>query len=306
MRIGIVGLGRMGLNMAERMLKQGQEVVAYNRSQDKVRDLATRGAIPSASTAELVAQLPAPRVVWLMLPAGEPTEQHMFNPEYGVVNLLSPNDIIVDGANSFFKDTQRRAPLITEHGIRFLDAKVSGGIVAKDFGYPVMMGGDQSAYDDLKPALDALCLPSGAHGLFGPHGAGHFVGMVHNAIEYGMMQALGEGFELLAEGPYENFDLAKIANLWNHGSIVDSFLMRMAEQAFSEDQKLSAIADYVDDTGEGRWAIQTAIENDVPFSVITQSLFTRIGSREESSFQQKVLAALRLKFGGHAVRPAGD
>jgi 6-phosphogluconate dehydrogenase len=306
MRIGIVGLGRMGLNMAERMLKQGQEVVAYNRSQDKVRDLATRGAIPAASTAELVAQLPAPRVVWLMLPAGEPTEQHMFNPEYGVVNLLSPNDIIVDGANSLFKDTQRRSPMITERGIRFLDAKVSGGIVAKDFGYPVMMGGDQSAYDDLKPALDALCLPSGAHGLFGPHGAGHFVGMVHNAIEYGMMQAIGEGFELLAEGPYENFDLAKIANLWNHGSIVESFLMRMAEQAFSEDQKLSAIADYVDDTGEGRWAIQTAIENNVPFSVITQSLFTRIGSREESSFQQKVLAALRLKFGGHAVRPAGD
>jgi 6-phosphogluconate dehydrogenase len=306
MRIGIVGLGRMGLNMAERMLKQGQEVVAYNRSQDKVRDLATRGAIPAASTAELVGQLPSPRVVWLMLPAGEPTEQHMFHPEYGVVNLLSPNDIIVDGANSLFKDTQRRAPMIAERGIRFLDAKVSGGIVAKDFGYPVMMGGDQSAYDDLKPALDALCLPSGAHGLFGPHGAGHFVGMVHNAIEYGMMQAIGEGFELLAEGPYENFDLAKIANLWNHGSIVDSFLMRMAEQAFSEDQKLSAIADYVDDTGEGRWAIQTAMENDVPFSVITQSLFTRIGSREDSSFQQKVLAALRLKFGGHAVRPAGD
>jgi 6-phosphogluconate dehydrogenase len=306
MRIGIVGLGRMGLNMAERMLKQGQEVVAYNRSQDKVRDLATRGAIPAASTAELVAQLPSPKVVWLMLPAGDPTEQHMFNPDYGVVHLLSRDDIIVDGANSFFKDTQRRAPMITERGIRFLDAKVSGGIVAKDFGYPVMMGGDQSAYDVLKPALDALCLPSGAHGLFGPHGAGHFVGMVHNAIEYGMMQAIGEGFELLSEGPYENFDLAKIANLWNHGSIVDSFLMRMAEQAFSEDQKLSAIADYVDDTGEGRWAIQTAIENDVPFSVITQSLFTRIGSREESSFQQKVLAALRLKFGGHAVKPAGD
>jgi 6-phosphogluconate dehydrogenase len=253
-----------------------------------------------------VAQLPAPKVVWLMLPAGDPTEQHMFNSEFGVVHLLSRDDIIVDGANSFFKDTQARAPRITARGIRFLDAKVSGGIVAKDFGYPVMMGGDQSAYDDLKPALDALCLPSGAHGLFGPHGAGHFVGMVHNAIEYGMMQAIGEGFELLSEGPYENFDLAKIANLWNHGSIVDSFLMRMAEQAFSEDQKLSAIADYVDDTGEGRWAIQTAIENDVPFSGITQSLFTRIGSREESSFQQKVLAALRLKFGGHAVKPAGD
>jgi 6-phosphogluconate dehydrogenase len=306
MRIGIVGLGRMGLNMAERLLKQGQEVVAYNRSQDKVRDLATKGAIPAASTAQLVAQLPSPRVVWLMLPAGEPTEQHLFNDEYGVVHLLSRNDIIVDGANSFFKDTQGRAPRITERGIRFLDAKVSGGIVAKDFGYPVMMGGDQTAYNDLKPALDALCLPSGAHGLFGPHGAGHFVGMVHNAIEYGMMQAIGEGFELLAEGPYESFDLAKIANLWNHGSIVDSFLMRMAEQAFSEDQKLSAIADYVDDTGEGRWAIQTAIENDVPFSVITQSLFTRIASREETAFQAKVLAALRLKFGGHAVKPAGD
>ena len=305
MRIGIVGLGRMGLNMAERMLKQGQEVVAYNRSQDKVRELATKGAIPAASTAELVSQLQAPRVVWLMLPAGDPTEQHLFNDDYGVVNLLSRDDIIVDGANSFFKDTQRRAPRITERGIRFLDAKVSGGIVAKDFGYPVMMGGDQSAYDDLKPALDALCLPTGAHGLFGPHGAGHFVGMVHNAIEYGMMQAMGEGFELLARGPYENFDLAKIANLWNHGSIVDSFLMRMAEQAFSEDQKLSAIADYVDDTGEGRWSIQTAIENDIPFSVITQSLFTRIGSRQESSFQAKVLAALRLKFGGHAVKAAG-
>ncbi len=306
MRIGIVGLGRMGMNMAERMLKQGQEVVAYNRSQDKVRELATKGAIPAASTAELVAQLEAPRVVWLMLPAGEPTEQHLFNPEYGVVNLLSSGDIIVDGANSLFKDTQARAPRITEKGIRFLDAKVSGGIVAKDFGYPVMMGGDESGYADLKPALDALCLPSGAHGLFGPHGAGHFVGMVHNAIEYGMMQSIGEGFELLANGPYKDFDLAKIANLWNHGSIVDSFLMRMAEAAFSEDQKLSAIADYVDDTGEGRWSIATAIENDIPFSVITQSLFVRIASRQEVSFQQKVLAALRLKFGGHAVKPAGD
>lgn len=306
MQIGIIGLGRMGMNMAERMLKQGQDVVAYNRSQDKVQALASKGATPGSSVADLVSKLKTPRVVWLMLPSGEPTESHLFDPEYGVTNLLEPGDIVVDGANSMFKDTQRRAPLLKAKGLLFLDAKVSGGIVAKDFGYPVMMGGDQEAYDHIKPLLDALCLPTGAHGLFGPHGAGHYVGMVHNAIEYGMMQAIGEGFDLLANGPYENFDLAKICNLWNHGSIVDSFLMRMAEQAFNEDQKLSAISDWVDDTGEGRWAIQTAMENDIPFSIITQSLYARIASRQETSFQLKVLAALRLKFGGHAVKPASD
>jgi len=294
------------MNMAERLLKQGQDVVAYNRSQDKVEALATKGATPSRSVADLIAKLDSPKVVWLMLPAGDTTEQHMFHPEYGVVNLLGEGDILVDGANTMFRDTQRRAGPIKERGILFLDAKVSGGIVAKDFGYPVMMGGDRAGYEHIRPVLDALCSPAGKHDLFGPHGAGHFIGMVHNAIEYGMMQAIAEGCELMANGPYEGLDLAAIANLWNRGSIVDSFLMRMVEQAFDEDSRLRAIADYVEDTGEGRWAVQTAIDHDVPFGAITHSLFIRIASRQDSSFAGKVLAAMRLKFGGHAVRPSLD
>jgi len=288
----------MGMNMARRLMRGGHEVVAYNRSPDKVDQVASEGAAGAHSLADLVAKLETPRVVWLMLPAGEVTEEHIRE----LTPLLAPGDILVEGGNSRFSDDIRRAQELQELGVRYLDAGVSGGIWGLSVGYCTMVGGDPEAYAHIEPLLATLAPPDG-YMHCGPTGAGHYVKMIHNAIEYGMMQAYAEGFALLEGSRYsEHLDFAKLSHLWNQGSVVRSWLLELCEDMFSKDARLSGLKAYVEDSGEGRWSVQEAVENAVPAPVLTLSLMERFRSRQENAFADRVLAALRREFGGHAVK----
>ncbi len=293
----MIGLGRMGMNMAKRLLKVGQQVVAYNRSPEKTKQLVKDGAIGAYSLKEVVEQLQPPRIAWIMLPAGQAVDDHINQ----LKDLLEPGDIVIDGGNTYYKDDIRRAKLLDEKGIRFMDVGVSGGIWGLQIGYCLMIGGEQETFKQLEPIFKALA-PEEGYLYCGATGAGHFVKMVHNGIEYGMMQAYGEGFEILEASEYaESLNYADVAHLWNQGSVVRSWLLELAEKAFRKDAKLSDIKGYVEDSGEGRWTIQQALETGVPAQVITLSLLRRFRSRQEDPFTDRFLAALRREFGGHAV-----
>ena len=298
MRLGMIGLGRMGMNMARRLLQGNHKVVAFNRTPDKTKQLSNEGSESAFSIEELVNKLESPRIVWIMLPAGKVVDEHIEK----LTNLLEPGDIIIEGGNSRYTDDIRRADELSKKKIHYMDAGVSGGIWGLKIGYCTMVGGEEDIFDLLKPIFKTLAPEDGL--LYcGPVGAGHFVKMIHNGIEYGMMQAYGEGFALLEASPYkDNFDYQKIAHLWNQGSVIRSWLLELLEDAFSDDPKLNEISGYVDDSGEGRWTVEQAIESRVAAPVITQALFARFQSRDENSFSNRVLAALRREFGGHAVK----
>ncbi len=297
MKLAMIGLGRMGMNMAKRLLKHGHQVVAYNRSPEKTDQLVEGGAIGAYSLPEVVGKLSSPRIIWVMLPAGQAVDDHINK----LKDLLSPDDIIVDGGNTYYKDDIRRANTLNETNIRFLDVGVSGGVWGLQIGYCLMIGGNEDAFNHLEPIFASLA-PEDGYLHCGNTGAGHFVKMVHNGIEYGMMQAYGEGFEILEASDYaDSFNFAQIAHLWNQGSVIRSWLLELAERAFKKDERLEDIQGYVADSGEGRWTIQQALETGVPAEVITLSLLRRFRSRQEDPFTDKVLAALRQEFGGHAV-----
>jgi 6-phosphogluconate dehydrogenase len=291
MHIGLVGLGRMGANMAERLRRHGHEVETYART-DPARTV--------TSLEELVAKLEPPRVAWMMVPAGDATEQSYET----LLGLLEPGDVLVDGGNSNFRDSQRRAAGAKDKGIRYLDAGVSGGVWGLEGGYCVMVGGEPDAFAVIEPLCRDLTDPGGyAH--VGAAGAGHFTKMVHNGIEYGLMQSFAEGFEIMNASEFE-LDLRQLAALWQHGSVVRSWLLELLELALAADPGLEQIRGYVQDSGEGRWTVQAAIDENVPAPVITMSLFARFASRQDESFAAKVNAALRNQFGGHAVKRAGE
>jgi len=299
MELGFVGLGRMGANMVYRMLDSSQvEVVVWNRSIEPVLEAVKRGAKGAKSINELIGMLKQERkIVWLMLPAGEVTEKAFQE----VLVLLKPGDIIIDGANSNFKDTLRRHKEANELGLEMLDVGVSGGIIAAEHGYPMMIGGNQETWDFCRPLFESFGLSEG-FGLVGGPGAGHYVKMIHNAIEYGMMQAIAEGFDLLENGRFKELDLNKISHIWNHGTIVSSFLMEMVENALTKSPKLDYLKPHVDDSGEGRWSAIEAMEHGVPFVANTYALHSRYLSRDKDSMAWRMLAAMRNEFGGHEIK----
>jgi len=299
MDIGMIGLGRMGANMTQRLLDGGHRVVVTDLNPGAVASAAAAGAVGAASLQELAAKLAARRAVWMMVPAGAPVQATID----ALAPLLDKGDVIIDGGNSNYHDTMRRAQDLRASGIEYVDAGTSGGIWGLKEGYCLMVGGSSDAVSHIEPVLKTLA-PVDGYAHVGPNGAGHFVKMIHNGIEYGMMAAYGEGFELLAGSSFD-IDLGQVAALWNRGSVVRSWLLELAERAFERDPRLESIRGYVEDSGEGRWTVQEALDQDVPLPIITLSLMRRFGSRQESSFSAKVQAALRNEFGGHAVRPAG-
>lgn len=300
MKIGLVGLGKMGANMTRRLMLHQHEVVAFDRSAEAVAQLASEGAIAASSLEHLVAQLPEKKVVWVMVPSGAPVEATLET----LSGLLQPGDVVIEGGNSFWRDSIRRAEALKTKGIHFVDCGVSGGVWGLQNGYSLMYGAEPEAAATIEPIIRALA-PENGHLHCGAVGSGHLVKMVHNGIEYGMMQAYAEGFEIMEKSPF-NLDLPAIASMWMHGSVVRSWLLELAGNALNEDPKLDGIKGYVNDSGEGRWTVQTAIDFDVPAHVITASLFTRFESRQEESFAMKMLAALRNQFGGHAIKKAGE
>jgi len=296
----MIGLGRMGMNMTRRLLKGGHEVVALNRTPEKTKQIISEGGEGAFSLEELVSRLNPPRIVWIMLPAGPVVEEHI----QALTGLLEQGDIIIEGGNSRYKDDIRREEELSRRSIHYLDAGVSGGIWGLEIGYCTMVGGEKEIFEQVEPIFLTLA-PENGYLYCGPAGAGHFVKMIHNGIEYGMMQAYGEGFALLEASPYrEHFNYQEVARLWNQGSVIRSWLLELLEDAFTGDPKLDGIAAYVDDSGEGRWTVEQAIESRVAAPVIAQALFARFRSRETNSFADRVLAALRRKFGGHAVKKA--
>jgi 6-phosphogluconate dehydrogenase len=298
MQIAIAGLGRMGMNMAVRLLQGGHEVIAHNRSPQKVEEAARIGAAPAYTLAEAVNGISAPRALWLMLPAGKPVEDTIDE----LKTLLSPGDIILDGGNSYYKDDYKRFAQLEEVGLNYLDVGVSGGVWGLKEGYCLMIGGKREVYERLEPIFRTLAPPDG-YMYCGAPGAGHFVKMVHNGIEYGMMQAYAEGFDLIQASPFaEGLDYSKLSHLWNQGSVIRSWLLELLESAFSDDPRLDRIRGYVDDSGEGRWTVQEAVDMGVAAPVAAMSLFMRFRSREDDAFSNRVLAALRREFGGHGVK----
>ena len=303
MKLGMAGLGRMGANMALRLMRGGHEIVAFDPSPDAVRAIEAEGASGVDSLAGLVGGLIPPRAVWVMAPAGEPTETTI----HTLSELLDAEDIVVDGGNAFYKDSIRRAGILKEKGISFLDVGTSGGVWGLEEGYCLMVGGDKSAYNAILPALETLA-PSGGVGLghVGPSGAGHFVKMVHNAVEYGLMQAYAEGFELMSASDKFDLNLEQVAEIWRHGSVVRSWLLDLTARALKDDPSLEGIRAYVEDTGEGRWAVQESVDLSVPMPVIAASLQARFRSRQEEPIGARLLAALRKGFGGHQVRKSNN
>jgi 6-phosphogluconate dehydrogenase len=298
MQIGMIGLGRMGMNMAVRLLRGRHTVVAYNRTFEKTEEIARNGAKAAYSIEELIRALKPPRHVWLMLPAGKPTDDMIAS----LGPLLRKGDTIIDGGNSFYKDDIRRGKGLGKAGIHYVDAGVSGGIWGLKNGYCLMIGGEMASFRKLEPVLKTLS-PKDGYLFCGPAGAGHFVKMVHNGIEYGMMAAYGEGFEILHASPYAgSMDFAKVAHLWNQGSVIRSWLLELAEDAFKKDPGLAQPEAYVEDSGEGRWTVLQAVETAVPAPVITASLYQRFRSRDSNAFSDRLLAALRNEFGGHALK----
>ena len=295
----MIGLGRMGGNMALRLLKAGHKVVAYDPRADAVEGLADQGAAGASSIQELASKLTAPRAVWVMVPSGEVTESTI----NAVADSLSPGDTVIDGGNSNYKDSMRRAEALKARSLTFLDAGTSGGIWGLTEGYSMMVGGDPQAFRRLEPIFQALAPGADkGYGHVGPAGSGHFVKMVHNGIEYGLMQAYAEGFELMQAKEEFGLNLPKIADIWRYGSVVRSWLLDLTVAALQEDPQLASLESYVDDSGEGRWTVQESIELGVPIPAITLSLQARFRSRQVQPFGGKLLAAMRNQFGGHAVR----
>jgi 6-phosphogluconate dehydrogenase len=283
-------------------VRGGHRVVASNRSPGPIQEVAAQGAVPAANMAEMVAMLrERPRAVWLMVPSGQVTDDHV----HEAAGLLAPGDIIIDGGNSNWKDTQRRAAEVTAKGLHYMDCGTSGGIWGLKEGYSLMVGGERAIYDHLLPIFKTLAPPEGGLGYMGKSGAGHFVKMVHNGIEYGMLQAYGEGLEILEKSEFD-LDLLNVVQTWRYGSVVRSWLLDLLELALREDKTLAGIRGYVDDSGEGRWTVQAAIDEDVPAPVITLSLLARFASRQDESFSAKVIAALRNQFGGHKIHMEPD
>jgi len=297
MEIGLYGLGRMGANMVRRLVRNEEHrVVAGNRSPAPVDEAVQSGAEGAYSMGEIVEKLTPPRVIWVMVPAGDATEQALLE----FAGLMDEGDTLIDGGNSYFRDSIRRAKMLQEKSLRFLDAGTSGGVWGLELGYCLMIGGDRDAYEHVEPAFKTLA-PENGYAYLGEAGAGHFTKMVHNGIEYGMLQAYAEGFEILQKSQYA-FDLKAISSLWNQGSVVRSWLLELAHNAFEKDATLDRVRGYVEDSGEGRWTVMEAINEDVPAAVIAGSLFSRFASRQEDSFAMKVIAALRGEFGGHAIQ----
>lgn len=298
----MIGLGRMGANMTERLIRGGHRVAAYDRDPKAVERAAGVGATAADSLESLAAALDAPppqRIVWLMVPAGDPVDQTLD----GLIPLLAEGDVVVDGGNSNYKETRRRGARLKEKGLHLLDVGTSGGVWGLEEGYSLMVGGDAEVVDRLRPLFETLAPgPERGWGHVGPGGAGHFVKMIHNGIEYGMMQAFAEGFSILQHKEELGLDLFQIAEIWRHGSVVRSWLLDLTARALEEDPSLSGIAPYVSDSGEGRWTVAEAIELDVPAPVISLSLIQRLRSRDSESYADRLLAAMRNQFGGHAVK----
>ncbi len=301
MKLGMVGLGRMGGNMTVRLLREGHEVVAFDPGTDAVARATAAGAIGASSLADLCAKLDgSPRVVWLMVPSGDVTEQTVRE----VGGLLSAGDVVVDGGNSFYKDSQRRGQQLAATGVRFVDCGTSGGVWGLENGYCLMVGGEDEAITAVEPVFLALA-PEGGYAHVGRMGAGHFTKMVHNGIEYGLLAAYGEGFEILEKSEF-SLDLHQLASIWRFGSVVRSWLLELLSDALQRDPQLESIRGFVEDSGEGRWTVQAAIDENVPAPVTAMALFARFASRQDESFSAKVIAALRNEFGGHAVKPEGS
>ncbi len=299
MELGMIGLGRMGGGMAQRLLNGGHRVVVYDPAKDAVEAMVKRGAIGAISLADLSGKLKSPRAVWLMVPSGEPTESTINS----LAAELSAGDIIIDGGNSNYKESMRRAAAAADKGLIFLDAGTSGGIWGLEEGYCLMVGGDIPAFRRLEPIFQTLApSPNQGYGHVGPSGAGHFVKMVHNGIEYGLMESYAEGFELMKAKQVFELDLPQITEIWRYGSVVRSWLLDLTAAALKEDPNLDGVEAYVEDSGEGRWMVQESIELAVSMPVIAQSLQARFRSRQSQPFSAKLLAALRKQFGGHAVR----
>jgi 6-phosphogluconate dehydrogenase len=296
MEIGFIGLGKMGMNMVTRLRRDQHRVVVYDRTGELIKQAEDHGAVGASSLSDLASKLSAPRAVWIMVPSGAPTEETVQT----MAGYLQAGDVIVDGGNTRFHDDTRRAAELKKKGLHYIDAGTSGGIWGLSVGYCLMVGGEPEPVKRLEPVFKTLAPEKGwAH--VGDPGAGHYVKMVHNGIEYSMMQGYAEGFELMAKSQYK-LDLARIADLWMHGSVVRSWLLELAASALKEDPRLDKLKGYVQDSGEGRWMIAEAIDKDVPVPTLTTALFTRFRSRQEDSFAEKVLAALRNAFGGHSVR----
>jgi 6-phosphogluconate dehydrogenase len=297
MRLAMIGLGRMGGNMSERLMKGGHEMVVFDRTPATAQKYAALGATAAPTLSEVPSKLKSPRIVWIMVPAGKPVDETIA----ALMPGLSKGDVIIDGGNSNFHDSMRRAADLGAKGINFIDSGTSGGIWGLANGYCLMIGASEEAFALCEPIFKTLAPPDG-YARMGPPGSGHYVKMIHNGIEYGMLQAYAEGYEILHASKDFKLDLHKIAGVWNHGSVVRSWLNELAETAFEKDGELSDLRGYVEDSGEGRWTVQEAIDLDVPAPVITLSLLTRLRSRQPDSFSAKVIAALRNEFGGHAVK----
>jgi len=299
MQIGMIGLGKMGANMTTRLLAGGHEVVVYDRNDNAVAEAGRSGATPAASLQEFVGKLDAPRAVWVMVPAGDPTESVVLE----LATLVSRGDVILDGGNSNYKDTVRRGALLRSQSIEFVDVGTSGGVWGLKEGYSMMIGGDTGTVERLRPIFETLAPAADqGWGQVGPTGAGHFVKMIHNGIEYGMMQAYAEGFEILRAKKEFDLDLHGIAEIWRYGSVVRSWLLDLTANALRDDPELPGIKGWVSDSGEGRWTVAEAIDQDVPAPVITLSLLARLTSRNPDAYSAKLLAAMRNQFGGHAVK----
>ncbi len=297
MKLGFIGLGRMGANMVRRLLRHGHQVVVWNRTYAKAEAMAREGALPARTLQELVQQLPRPRVAWIMVPQGKPVDEVL----HALVPHLEPGDIVIDGGNSHYTDSQERAQRLAEQGIQFLDVGVSGGVWGLQYGYGLMIGGPEEAFRHVEPVFQALA-PAEGYAHLGPNGAGHFVKMVHNGIEYGMLQALGEGFAVMKAKQEFSLDLKTIAHIWQHGTVIRCWLLELLERALEQEPGLEDIVGYVEDSGEGRWTLLEALQLDTPVPVIAESLFARFYSRQRDSFAARVVAALRNQFGGHPVR----
>lgn len=296
MKIGFIGLGKMGGSMVERLLNDGHEIIVYNRTIPDIETAVKKGAVGSISPKDLLSKLPDRKIVWLMVPSGAPVDENIT----ALSAYMKKGDIIIDGGNSYYKQTITRGEKLKEKGIDYIDCGTSGGIWGLKNGYSLMTGGSRDAVDHVYPLFKSLA-PDSGYTYCGKSGAGHFVKMVHNGIEYGMMQSYAEGFEILKKSQFD-IDVKSVAGGWQHGSVVKSWLLELAVRAFEEDPGLENVKGYVEDSGEGKWTVEAAIEENVPAHVITSALYSRFESRQEDSFAMKVIAALRNQFGGHGVK----
>jgi 6-phosphogluconate dehydrogenase len=297
MKIGFIGLGRMGGNMIERLIEGGHEIVVFDKDEAAVKAAGKKGAETAGSVKSLVSALEPPRIVWVMVPSGKITADVIGE----VAGFMKAGDTVIDGGNSNYCDTMKQADLLKRKGIHMLDAGTSGGVWGLKEGYCLMVGGDEEVYKTAEPIFKTLA-PEGGYGRMGKTGSGHFVKMVHNGIEYAMLEAYGEGFEILHAKKDFNLDLVQISRIWNHGSVIRSWLLELCDLAFGKDPDLSSIKGYVEDSGEGRWTVAEAVSANIPAPLITLALLQRFASRQDESFSAKVIAALRNEFGGHPVR----